>query len=152
MIRSRSSPACLTRSAAGSTLRVYARLWNGHALPRLGHSHLRELSSQVIARFRAELEADGVGIQAILKTTTMLQGVLQRAVEWGLVSTNAAEQLRSGLEARFARGPTQALYERCRGWARNRAQNSSRSSSWRMRTRNARYAIDASARKRANAG
>ena len=50
-----------------------------HALPRLGQLQLRELTLQVIARFRAELEADGVGIEAILKTMTMLQGVLRRA-------------------------------------------------------------------------
>jgi hypothetical protein len=42
------------------TLRVYAQLWNGHALSRLGPLQLRELTPQVIARFRAELEADGV--------------------------------------------------------------------------------------------
>lgn len=48
----------------------------------------------MIARFRAELEADGVGIEAIRKTLTMLQGVLQRAVEWGRVSTNAVRATR----------------------------------------------------------
>ena len=44
-----------------STLRVYAQLWNGHALPRLGQLRLRDLTPQVVARFRAELEAAGVG-------------------------------------------------------------------------------------------
>jgi integrase len=44
-----------------------------------------------IARFRADLEAAGVGIEAIRKTMTMLQGVLQRAVEWGRVPTNAVK-------------------------------------------------------------
>jgi integrase len=66
----------------------------GHALPRLGQLQLRELSPQVIARFRAELEADGVGIEAIRKTMTMLQGVLHRAVEWGRVPTNAVKTTR----------------------------------------------------------
>src|SRR3954449_7505087 len=74
-----------------STLRVYAQLWNGHALPRLGQLRLRDLTPQTIARFRAELEAAGVGIEAIRKTMTMLQGVLQRAVEWGRVPTNAVK-------------------------------------------------------------
>jgi hypothetical protein len=60
-----------------ATLRAYASFWNGHALPRLGHLQLRELTPQTIARFRAELEAAGVGIEAIRKTMTMLQGVLQ---------------------------------------------------------------------------
>jgi len=40
-----------------STLRVYAQLWNGHALPRLGQVRLRDLTPQTVARFRAELEA-----------------------------------------------------------------------------------------------
>jgi integrase len=74
-----------------ATLRAYASFWNSHALPRLGHLQLRELTPQTIARFRADLEASGVGIEAIRKTMTMLQGVLQRAVEWGRVPTNAVK-------------------------------------------------------------
>ena len=77
-----------------STLRVYAQLWNGHALPRLGHVRLRDVTPHAVARFRAELEAAGVGIEAIRKTMTMLQGVMQRAVEWGRVSTNAVKLTR----------------------------------------------------------
>src|SRR4051812_27805307 len=77
-----------------STLRVYAQLWNGHALPRLGQMRLRDLTPLVIARFRAELEAAGVGIEATRKTMTMLQGVLQRAVEWGRVPSNAVKLTR----------------------------------------------------------
>src|SRR3954452_3711081 len=77
-----------------STLRVYAQLWNGHALPRLGQVQLRDLTPQTVARFRAELEAAGVGIEAIRKTMTMLQGVVQRAVEWGRVPTNAVKLTR----------------------------------------------------------
>src|SRR3954470_12670444 len=74
-----------------ATLRAYASFWNSHALPRLGHLQLRELTPQTIARFRADLEAAGVGIEAIRKTMTMLQGVVQRAVEWGRVPTNAVK-------------------------------------------------------------
>ncbi len=89
-----------------ATLRAYATLWNGHALPRLGAVPLRELTPQTIAHFRADLEQAGVGIEAIRKTMTMLQGVLQRAVEWGRVPTNAVKmtrkppkQLRPAVEA-----------------------------------------------------
>src|SRR5215218_8888310 len=77
-----------------ATLRAYASFWNGHALPRIGQLQLRELTPQVIAHFRADLEADGVGVEAIRKTMTMLQGVLQRAVEWGRVPTNAVKLTR----------------------------------------------------------
>src|SRR5215210_7894961 len=69
-----------------ATLRAYASFWNGHALPRL-----RELTPQTIAHFRADLDQAGVGTEAIRKTMTMLQGVLQRAVEWGRVPTNAVK-------------------------------------------------------------
>ena len=77
-----------------ATLRAYASFWNGHALPRIGQLQLRELTPQVIARFRADLEADGVGTEAIRKTMTMLQGVLQRAVEWGRIPSNAVKLTR----------------------------------------------------------
>ena len=77
-----------------ATLRAYAILWNGHALPRLGAIPLRELTPQTIAHFRADLEQAGVGIEAIRKTMTMLQGVLQRAVEWGRVPSNAVKMTR----------------------------------------------------------
>ena len=89
-----------------ATLRAYATLWNGHALPRLGSIPLRELTPQTIAHFRADLEQAGVGVEAIRKTMTMLQGVLQRAVEWGRVPSNAVKmtrkppkQLRPAVEA-----------------------------------------------------
>src|SRR3954462_13842410 len=74
-----------------STLRTYATLWNGHALPRPGHLQLAQLTPQTIARFRAELEAAGVGNEAVRKTMSMLQGGLQRAVEWGRVPSNAVK-------------------------------------------------------------
>src|SRR3954462_8470434 len=74
--------------------RAYASFWNGHALPRIGQLQLRELTPQVIAHFRADLEADGVGVEALRQTMTMLQGVLQRAVEWGRVPTNAVKLTR----------------------------------------------------------
>ena len=82
-----------------ATLRTYAQLWNGHALSRLGHLQLRQLTPQTIARFRAELEGAGVGNEAIRKTMTMLQGVLQRAVEWGRVSVERGEDHAQAAEA-----------------------------------------------------
>ena len=51
-------------------------------------TRLRDLTPQSVARYRAELEADGVGVEAIRKTLTMMQGVLQRAVEWQRVRSN----------------------------------------------------------------
>src|SRR5919197_1424945 len=50
---------------ARSTLQVYAVQWDAHVLPRLGSIPLRELTPDVINRFRLELEADGVGPASI---------------------------------------------------------------------------------------
>src|SRR3954447_24773651 len=79
---------------ARATLRSYASFWNSHALHRLGDVPLRELTPQRVAYFRADLEQAGVGIEAIRKTMTMLQGVLQRGGGWGRVPTNAVKMTR----------------------------------------------------------
>jgi integrase len=71
-----------------STLNVYAVQWDAHVLPRLGSMPLRDLTPDVINRFRLELEADGVGPASIRKALVLLQGVLQRACEWGRISSN----------------------------------------------------------------
>ncbi|HEX7297937.1 MAG TPA: N-terminal phage integrase SAM-like domain-containing protein [Solirubrobacteraceae bacterium] len=46
---------------AKSTLNNYASMWDTHVLPRLGSLPLRELTPDLITRFRLELEASGVG-------------------------------------------------------------------------------------------
>ena len=79
---------------ARSTLQVYAVQWDAHILPRLGSFPLRELTPDVVNRFRLELEADGVGPASIRKALTLLQGVLQRACEWGRVSSNPVQAVR----------------------------------------------------------
>jgi integrase len=79
---------------AKSTLQVYAVQWDAHVLPRLGPIPLRELTPDVINRFRLELEADGVGPSSIRKCLMLLQGVLQRACEWGRTSSNPVAPVR----------------------------------------------------------
>ena len=76
------------------TLPSYASHWNRHVLPRLGALQLRRITPQVIARFRADLEADGVGDETIRRTMTMLQGMFARAVEWQVVATNPVKAVR----------------------------------------------------------
>jgi integrase len=77
-----------------STLDRYAEVWNVHAAPRLGHLRLREVSPEVLARFRADLERAGVGRATVLKTLTLLQGILERAVEWQRIPRNPARAVR----------------------------------------------------------
>jgi integrase len=79
---------------AHSTLQVYAVQWDAHILPRLGDISLRELTPDLVNRFRLELEAGGVGPASIRKSLTLLQGVLQRAFEWGRIPANPVAAVR----------------------------------------------------------
>lgn len=85
---------------AASTLKVYAILWDTHVLPRLGSLRLREITPSIVTRFRLELEAEGVGRVSIHKSMTLLQGVLQRACEWGRLASNPARAVRKPTAAR----------------------------------------------------
>lgn len=71
-----------------ATLRTYRWVWQSHAQPRLGATRLRDVTPLTVARFRTELEADGVGAETIRKTLTLLGSVFSRAVEWQLVAAN----------------------------------------------------------------
>jgi len=73
---------------APRTLRSYAGLWDRHVLPRLGSMRLSAITPEVVERFRADLESDGVGRTAIHRALVLLQGVLRRAVEWRRIAHN----------------------------------------------------------------
>src|SRR5436309_9878955 len=79
---------------APKTLKVYADLWDRYVLPRLGGYRLRNLTPEVLARFRADLTAAGVGDPTIRKLMSIVQGVLQRAVEGPRRSANPARAAR----------------------------------------------------------
>src|SRR3954471_13021131 len=79
---------------ARNTLKGYAASWNTHLLPRLGGYRLRDLSPPVVVGFRTELETAGVGRDAIRKALAMLQGILQRAVEWERIQGNPVKAVR----------------------------------------------------------
>jgi hypothetical protein len=74
-----------------------------HIVPRLGRMPLRSLTSELISEMRAAMAADGVGEQAILKALTVLQSMLERAVEWGRLESipraGCASQDSAGLES-----------------------------------------------------
>jgi len=107
---------------ARTTLETYAALWDKHVLPRLGSVQLRDLDPAALQRFRAELEASGVGPASVRKTLVLLGGVLERAVEWGRLSANPAALVRKPNPARQrAVSPLQpADVERLRALLRSR--------------------------------
>jgi integrase len=79
---------------APKTKQIYAELWDRHVAPRLGTIPLRELTPELIASFRADLTAAGVGDPTVRKTLAFLQGILQRAVEWRRIDSNPAKGVR----------------------------------------------------------
>ncbi len=101
---------------APKTLKVYADLWDRYVLPRLGGYPLRNLTPEVLARFRADLAAAGVGDPTIRKLMSIVQGVLQRAVEWHRLTTNPARAVRKPPQKRMRRiePPSPLAVERMR--------------------------------------
>jgi integrase len=77
---------------------------------------LRNLTPEVLARFRADLAAAGVGDPTIRKLMSIVQGVLQRAVEWHRLTTNPARAVRKPPQKRMRRiePPSPLAVERMR--------------------------------------
>jgi Phage integrase, N-terminal SAM-like domain len=75
---------------ARTTLASYASLWDAHVLPCLGATPLRELDPLSLIAFRADLTAAGVGAASVRRVMVILQGVLERAVEWQRIPANPA--------------------------------------------------------------
>jgi integrase len=64
------------------TRRGYKPLLANHIQPRLGFYKLREITPEVIADFRADLEAAGVGRHAVRVSMVMLQSMFKHAIRW----------------------------------------------------------------------
>ena len=64
------------------TRRGYKPLLAKHVQPRLGFYKLREITPEVVADFRADLEAAGVGRHAVRVSMVMLQSMFKHAIRW----------------------------------------------------------------------
>ena len=82
------------------TLVMYASVWDRYVLPRLGGYELRRVTPAIIERFQADLRREGVGDPTIIKTMTLLQGMLQRAVVWGRIASNPVAPVRKPTQRR----------------------------------------------------
>jgi len=69
-------------------------------LPELGGYELRRLTPALIERFQADLRRQGVGDPTIIKTLTLLQGMLQRAIVWGRITSNPVAPIRKPAQRR----------------------------------------------------
>jgi hypothetical protein len=108
-------PLYAERDLEPATLLTYRWVWEQHARPYLGAVRLRDVTLLTMARFRAEREAAGAGVETIRKTYTMLGSVFSCAVEWQLVDRNPCERPGSrGQRSRAPRSsPSRSRSRRC---------------------------------------
>jgi integrase len=86
---------------ASRTLQSYAKLWDRHVGPRLGSMRLGAITPEIVERYRAELEADGVGLPTVHRALVQLQGVLRCAVEWRRIGNNPVKAVKKPKVRRY---------------------------------------------------
>jgi len=85
---------------ARHTREGYASALDVHLIPRIGDYRLSQLTVEVISDLRAAMTADGVGDTAVRKALTVLQSILQRAVEWRRIDRHPVRDVRKPSQAR----------------------------------------------------
>jgi integrase len=84
--------ACSNLTA--KTQEGYRYLWGAYVSPTLGALGLDSLTPLLLERWKAHLLAQGVGPESVKRTMIMLQGALQRAVEWEYLASNPIRRVR----------------------------------------------------------
>lgn len=101
------------------TRRGYRPLLTNHIQPRLGFYRLRDVTPEVIADFRADLEAAGVGRHAVRVSMVILQSMFKHAMRWRWVpAPNPVQQVEkpSGRRERAVVCLAPAQVEAIRAW------------------------------------
>ncbi len=76
------------------TLKGYERMLVSHVQPRLGAMRVGEVNAEVVADFRAKLEAAGVGRHSVRQSMVVLQAMYEHAIRWGWVQVNPVKAVR----------------------------------------------------------
>jgi integrase len=114
---------------APATLRSYARIRDRVLVPHLGKLQLRAITPERVQEFQVDLAAEGIGRESIRRALAVLQGMLERAVEWGRIPRNPVRSVRKPPQGRQRTidAPSPTDVERIRttmlakGWARDAA-------------------------------
>src|SRR5215218_6584342 len=106
------------------TRRSYAGMWDRHVLPRLGGHRLCDVRPEMVERFRADLRTAGIGDPTIYRVLSLLQGVMQRAVEWERIASNPVRLVRkpSLKRTREVRPLAPLTVEQMRAWMLERGR------------------------------
>jgi integrase len=79
---------------ATSTRKSYRLSSAKHLLPKLGGYRVGELTPKLVARYRAEMLAEGVGEQTVLRALAVVQSVLTLAVTEELIAANPVAKIK----------------------------------------------------------
>jgi integrase len=79
---------------APKTRSLYTMLYDVHVAPALGGVPLRDVTSEMIARWQSDRLAAGAGPTSVRKALTLLGSILQRAAESGRIAKNPARLVR----------------------------------------------------------
>src|SRR3989442_1779220 len=88
---------------APSTLKSYASVWDLHVLPQLGDHELRQITPEVVASLRADLDAADVGPATVRRALFVLQSVMRLAALQSKVRSNPVKVV--GKPTAAAAGP-----------------------------------------------
>ena len=88
------------QNLAATTRVSYAGVRDRYILPKLGHLPLRSITPQRVQRFQTELAEADVGAPTIRRALAILQGMLERAVEWGRIQRNPVRSVRKPRQKR----------------------------------------------------
>jgi integrase len=70
------------------TLDGYEPILAKHVVPRLGDYRVGEVTPEVVADFRAQLESAGVGRHAVRVSMVVLQAMFKQAIRWRWIEAN----------------------------------------------------------------
>lgn len=85
---------------AEATLRSYDRLWRRLVGPRWSHMALAEIKPRLIAAWRGQMLADGVGGESVRMAMVLLQAMFTVAIEWGEAEVNPVSVVRKPRQGR----------------------------------------------------
>jgi integrase len=76
------------------TLKQYAYLRDRHLAPELGRLPIRKINPLLLVRWAAQTEAEGTSAATVRQVLNLLQGILQRAVEWERIQVNPVKAVK----------------------------------------------------------
>ncbi|MCW3010788.1 MAG: site-specific integrase [Solirubrobacterales bacterium] len=82
------------------TVNGLERLFDVRVRPRFGDVELRRIRPRMVAQWRAELLAEGAGVETGRRTMNLLQAIFTVAVEWGEATANPVSVVRKPKQGR----------------------------------------------------